>query len=90
MEQLENFIYQNSQGLIQVFLSERKRQNNIGALFINMDLNDNNVFFLNIDTIKDDNIKQKIIERNKLSINICIMYCYDKNGNQIIEIPINN
>ena len=55
-----------------------------------MDLNDNNVFYLNINAIKDENTKNKIIERNKVSTNICIMYCYDKNGGQIIEIPINN
>ena len=90
MENFEKFIIQNSQGLIQTFLSERIKQNNIGALFINMDLDSNNVFYLTIDSIMDQNIKKNIIERNKITTNICVMYCYDKNGSQLVEVPINN
>ena len=53
MENLETFISQNSQGLIQTYISERKKQNNIGALFINMDSNSDNVYYLDINCIAD-------------------------------------
>lgn len=88
MNNLEGFITSNYQGLLQTFLNERKRSNNIGALFINLDLSENNVYYLSIDMIKDENIKNSIISRNKIDTNKALLYCYDKDNSELVEINL--
>ena len=88
MNNLEGFITSNYQGLLQTFLTERKRSNNIGALFINLDLSENNVYYLSIDMIKDETIRNNIVERNKLDTKKALLYCYDKNNSELVEINL--
>lgn len=88
MNNLEKFITHNSNELITTFLNERKTHNEIGALFINLDKNTDNVYYLNINMINDPKIKQNIIDRNKISTNKVLFYCYDKDSSELVEINI--
>lgn len=90
MENLENFVKGNYNRLLQTFLSERKKQNNIGALFINLDSEINNVYYLSIDCIQDEEIKKNIIARNKIDTNKALLFFFDKNNSQLVEIPLEN
>lgn len=88
MENLENFVKGNYNRLLQTFLSERKIHNNIGALFINLDSEINNVYYLSIDVIQDEEIKKNIINRNKIDTNKALLFFFDKKNSQLVEIPL--
>lgn len=88
MENLENFVKGNYNRLLQTFLAERKKNNNIGALFVNLDSEINNVYFLSIDYIKDQELKENIIKRNKIDTNKALIFFFDKKSNQLVEIPL--
>ena len=89
MDKLEQFLNNNYQRLIQTYLSERKRHNNIGALFINLDLNEDNVYYLPIEQIKEE-IRENIISRNKLNTDKALLLFYDKNNSQLTELILSN
>ena len=88
MNNLEKFILHNSNQLITTFLDERKKHNEIGALFINLDKDSDNVYYLNINMINDTEIKNNIINRNKINTNKVLFYCYDTESSELVEINI--
>tara|TARA_B100001989_G_C24211804_1_gene303421 strand:- start:64 stop:333 length:270 start_codon:yes stop_codon:yes gene_type:complete len=85
-----NFLQNNKQQLIQIYINERLRsQNQLGSLFIDFSKNDNaDVYYLTLSDMPE-NIRKKFLELENLNQkNTIFFYIFDSNVSNIVEIVI--
>jgi hypothetical protein len=85
-----NFLQNNKQQLIQIYINERLRsQNQLGSLFIDFSKNDNaDVYYLTLVDMPE-NIRKKFLELKNLNQkNTIFFYIFDSNVSNIVEIII--
>lgn len=85
-----NFLKNNKQQLIQIYIKERAlNSNENGALFIDFTKSDNaDVYYLTISKMEGE-IKSNIMSREKFGRdNIIYFYLFDNNNSNILEIEI--
>ena len=85
-----NFLQNNKQQLIQIYINERLRsQNQLGSLFIDFSKNDNaDVYYLTLGDMPE-NIRKKFLELENLNQkNTIFFYIFDSNVSNIVEIII--
>ena len=85
-----NFLQNNKQQLIQIYINERLRsQNQLGSLFIDFSKNDNaDVYYLTLSDMPE-NIRKKFLEVENLNQkNTIFFYIFDNNVSNIVEIVI--
>ena len=85
-----NFLQNNKQQLIQIYINERLRsQNQLGSLFIDFSKNDNaDVYYLTLVDMPE-NIRKKFLELENLNQkNTIFFYIFDSNVSNIVEIII--
>ena len=85
-----NFLKNNKQQLIQIYIKERGLNlNENGALFIDFTKNQNaDVYYLTISKM-DSKIRSNIMAREKYGRdNIIYFYLFDNNNSNILEIEI--
>ena len=85
-----NFLQNNKQQLIQIYINERLRvQNQVGALFIDFSKNDNaDVYYLALNDMPEE-IKKSFLEKENLNQkNMVFFYIFDKTTSNIVDVVI--
>ncbi len=83
-----NFLQNNKQQLIQIYIKERMMNHNqTGALFIDFSKGNNaDVYFLTLQNMPEE-IQKRFLEKENLNQkNTIFFYTFDKENNNIIEI----
>ena len=83
-----NFLQNNKQQLIQIYIKERMMNyNQVGALFIDFSKGNNaDVYYLTLQNMPEE-IQKRFLEKENLNQkNTIFFYTFDKTTNNIIEI----
>ncbi len=84
----KDFLQNNKQQLIQIYINERLRaQNQVGALFIDFSKNDNaDVYFLSLNDMPED-VRNSFLKKENLNQkNTIFFYIFDKETSNILDI----
>ena len=85
-----NFLQNNKQQLIQIYINERLRaQNQVGALFIDFSKNDNaDVYFLSLNDMPED-VRNSFLKKENLNQNnVVFFYIFDKTTSNIVDVVL--
>ena len=85
-----NFLQNNKQQLIQIYINERLRaQNQVGALFIDFSKNDNaDVYFLRLNDMPED-VRNSFLKKENLNQNnVVFFYIFDKTTSNIVDVVL--
>lgn len=81
VESAKILLDQHIDSLLKVFICEKERHKQIGALCINLDYKENNTYYTNIEMLSPkDPMRLKLLELYKKNYNIAVFYLFDKNG----------
>ena len=85
-----NFLQNNKQQLIQIYINERLRaQNQVGALFIDFSKNDNaDVYFLSLIDMPEE-VRNSFLKKENLNQNnVVFFYIFDKTTSNIVDVVL--
>ena len=81
IESAKTLLNQHIDSLLKVFICEKERHKQIGALCVNLDFKENNTYYTNIEMLSPkDPMRLKLLELYKKNYNIAVFYLFDKKG----------